>query len=79
MSAPALDRDKVVFRRTNARTGRHVSVTPADSATRHLSYGRIVLDAEAPSATFEAGGEEVGFVCLTGTATVVADGGWLAR
>ncbi|HNV04319.1 MAG TPA: hypothetical protein PLE61_08295 [Vicinamibacterales bacterium] len=43
-------------------------------ATRHRSYGRIILDAEAPSVTLDTGGEEEGLVCLSGTATVVADG-----
>lgn len=74
MSAPSLDRDQVVFRRTNARKGRHLSVTPANSATRHLSYGRIILDAGLPAASFEAGGEEVGLVCFQGKATVSVDG-----
>ena len=64
MPATPLARDQVVFRRTNARKGRHISVTPANSATRHLSYGRIILDAEVPEAAFDAGGEEVGLVCF---------------
>ncbi len=74
MPAPTLDRDKVVFRRTNARKGRHISVTPENSATRHLSYGRIILDPEVPAAAFNAGGDEVGLVCFTGKATVTVDG-----
>lgn len=74
MSAPSLDRDKVVFRRTNAHKGRHISVTPANSATRHLSYGRIILDSEAPAASFDTEGDEVGLVCFTGRATIVVDG-----
>jgi len=49
-------------------------VTPANSATRHLSYGRIRLDADVPAVTFEAGGEEVGLVCFQGAATVAVDG-----
>ena len=44
MASAALNRDKVVFRDTAARIGRHISVTPATSATTHLSYGRIRLD-----------------------------------
>ena len=74
MPANSLNRDQVVFRRTNARKGRHISVTPANSATRHLSYGRIRLDAEVPEASFDAGGEEVGLVCFKGSATVTVDG-----
>jgi len=41
-------------------------VTPANSATKHLSYGRIRLDAEVPAVSFAAGAEEVGLVCLQG-------------
>ena len=74
MPANPLDRDQVVFRRTNAHKGRRLSVTPANSATRHLSYGRIRLDSEVPRVSFEAGGEEVGLVCFQGSATVVAAG-----
>jgi 5-deoxy-glucuronate isomerase len=74
MTADSLDRNRVVFRRTNARKGRHISVTPANSATRHLSYGRIRLDAEVPEVSFEAGAEEVGLVCFQGSATVTVDG-----
>ena len=70
MSNVLLDRSKIVFRRTHAQKGRHISVTPANSATKHLSYGRIVLDASVPTVSFEAGGEEVGLVCFRGSATV---------
>ena len=48
MASAALNRDKVVFRDTAARIGRHISVTPATSATTHLSYGRIRLDRTMP-------------------------------
>jgi 5-deoxy-glucuronate isomerase len=72
--ANPLARDQVVFRRTNAQKGRHVSVTPQNSATRYLSYGRIRLDAEVPEASFDAGEEEVGLVCLRGSAGVAVDG-----
>ena len=74
MTGTSLARDQVVFRRTNAHKGRHISVTPANSATRHLSYGRIRLDADVPEVAFDAGGEEVGLVCFQGTATVTVDG-----
>ena len=29
--------NKMVFRKTNAAAGRHISVTPANSTNRHLS------------------------------------------
>jgi 5-deoxy-glucuronate isomerase len=78
MEAPVptadLARDRVVFRHTNARKGRHLSVTPANSATRHLSYGRVILDRDVPSAQFDTGGDEVGLVCFSGSATVATAG-----
>jgi hypothetical protein len=74
VTGTSLDRGQVVFRKTNARKGRHIAVTPANSATRHLSYGRIRLDAEVPEVSFEAGGEEVGLVCFHGSATVTWTG-----
>ena len=49
----------IVFRRTNAGRGRHVSVSPENSAMKHLSYGRIILDAEVPKISFETAGQEV--------------------
>jgi mannose-6-phosphate isomerase-like protein (cupin superfamily) len=69
-----LDRSQVVFRRTHAHKGRHISITPANSATKHLSYGRIRLDAEVPEVAFDAGAEEVGLICFQGEATVTVDG-----
>jgi len=60
----------IVFRRTNAGRGRHVSVSPENSAMKHLSYGRIILDAEVPKISFETAGQEVGLICLSGAAVV---------
>jgi 5-deoxy-glucuronate isomerase len=67
--------EKMVFRKTNARAGRTISVTPANSTMRHLSYGRIILDAGTPSVKFSNGGQETGFVCLSGSADVIVSGG----
>jgi 5-deoxy-glucuronate isomerase len=64
----------MVFRKTNAHTGRHVSVTPENSTNRHLSYGRIILNKDASSVSFSNPGRETGFVVLSGSATVLADG-----
>jgi 5-deoxy-glucuronate isomerase len=60
----------IVFRGTNALKGRHLSVNPKNSAMKHLSYGRIILDAEVPKISFETGGQEVGLICLSGAARV---------
>jgi len=60
----------IVFRKTNARKGRHVSVNPENSAMKHLSYGRIILDADLPRISFETNDQEAGLICLSGAATV---------
>lgn len=62
--------EKMVFRRTNAKTGRHLSVSPENSTMRHLAYGRIILNSSEPSASFSNGGRETGLICLSGRATV---------
>jgi 5-deoxy-glucuronate isomerase len=49
-------------------------VTPANSTNLHLSYGRIILNSATPSASFNNGGQETGFICLSGTALVKTGG-----
>jgi 5-deoxy-glucuronate isomerase len=67
-------RDRVVFRATAAHKGRRISVTPENSATSLLSYGRIILDPEVNSVAFENGGSETGLICFAGHATVTVEG-----
>lgn len=74
MAATPRTRDKVVFRGTNTRPGRHLSVTPGNSATRHLSYGRIILGPDTPDVSFDSGHDEVGLVCFSGSARVTVSG-----
>jgi 5-deoxy-glucuronate isomerase len=62
--------EKMVFRKTNAQSGRHLAVTPANSTMRHLSYGRIILDAANPFVSFSNGMQETGLICLAGNGTV---------
>jgi 5-deoxy-glucuronate isomerase len=64
----------MVFRKTNAHSGRHISVTPENSTNRHLSYGRIILTNDHNSVSLTNPGQETGFVVLSGTATVTVDG-----
>jgi len=64
----------MVFRKTNSQIGRHVSVTPQNSTNRHLSYGRIILNAETSSVSFSNPGQETGLIVLSGSATVKAAG-----
>src|SRR5260221_4546861 len=61
---------KMVFRHTNRHMGRCISVTPENSTNKHLSYGRIILNRDAPSVSFNNGNQETGLICLSGAATV---------
>jgi len=75
MSSPAPSAiDSLVFRKTNTKIGRHLSVTPSNSSMRHLAYGRILLNASHPSESFSTGDRETGLVCLSGHTTVTVDG-----
>ena len=55
-----------VFRKTNARAGRHISVTPDNSSMRHLRYGRIQLSGSHPAESFSTENRETGLICLSG-------------
>ena len=63
-----------IFRKTNSRSGRHISVTPENSANRHLSYGRIILGEGTPSVSWDTGRRETGLIVLSGCARVSVDG-----
>ena len=65
-----LSTERMVFRKTNQHKGRHVSVTPDNSTNRHLSYGRIILDASIPIVSFGNGNRETGLICLSGQAAI---------
>ena len=69
-----MDQKTMVFRKTNAHAGRSISVTPANSTNRHLSYGRIILNENEKSVSFTNNDRETGLVVLSGTATVTVDG-----
>jgi 5-deoxy-glucuronate isomerase len=62
--------EKMIFRKTNAHPGRHISVSPSNSTMRHLAYGRIILNASHPSATFATGDRETGLIGISGEALV---------
>ncbi len=64
--------DSLVFRRTQARAGRHIAISPANSATRHLSYGRIRLTSSQPTSEFDNRDEETGFIVVSGQVTITA-------
>jgi 5-deoxy-glucuronate isomerase len=74
MSAPVLAAtEKNVFRKTNAHSGRRVSISPANSSMRHLAYGRVILNPGRRSESFSTGDRETGLICLSGEATVTVD------
>jgi 5-deoxy-glucuronate isomerase len=66
--------ERMVFRRTNRHEGRHLAVTPKNSAMRHLAYGRIRLNASTTKVSFDNGDRETGLILLSGLGTVRADG-----
>lgn len=66
--------DTIVFRKTNAHTGRQISVSPENSATRHLAYGRIILNDGSRQVSFSNADRETGLLVLSGAATVAVDG-----
>src|SRR5260370_13025235 len=66
--------EKMIFRKTNARTGRYLSVTPQNSTMRHLAYGRVILNSSQPSVSFSNEDRETGLICLWGKASVKTAG-----
>src|SRR6185436_15697820 len=65
---------QLIFRHTNAKKGRTISITPENSAMKHLIYGRIILDGEVPRVSFSTGELESGLICLSGECTITCDG-----
>jgi 5-deoxy-glucuronate isomerase len=64
-----------IVRDTAAKKGRtHAIVPGGPAASRHLHYGRVILDAGDAPMRIETGEKETGLVCLRGSATVAADG-----
>lgn len=61
--------NNMIFRGTDRRAGRYISVTPDNSTNKHLSYGRIILNRSTPSVSFGTGNQETGLICLSGEAT----------
>jgi 5-deoxy-glucuronate isomerase len=74
MSTASLAAPTCIIRNTAAEKGRTCSVSPGATAARHLSYGRIILDAADEPIRFTTAGVETGLICLSGEATVVVDG-----
>lgn len=69
-----LTSDRCVVRNTASRKGRTRTVSPTDTAARHLHYGRIILDPGDVLPPFATGGHETGFIVLAGSATIEVAG-----
>ena len=65
-----INRETCVVRATHLGKGRNICVTPKNTATRHLHYGRIRLDAGDAPLTFETKTHETGLICLNGTTKI---------
>lgn len=59
-----------IVRDTASTKGRTRSVSPDRCASRHLHYGRIILDEGDAAITIETGTHETGFVAMKGAATI---------
>lgn len=66
--------EKMIFRNTGGKSGRHVAVSPQNSTMKHLTYARIVLDAAKPAVSFSNGNQETGLICISGQATIKTGG-----
>jgi 5-deoxy-glucuronate isomerase len=75
MELHSITPDTCIVRNTAAAKGRTLSIAPGQTtASRHLRYGRIILDAGDAPLTFDGGGNETGLICLRGSATATVDG-----
>jgi 5-deoxy-glucuronate isomerase len=73
-TSTATTTDRMVFRKTNAHLGRHISVTPANSTNKHLCYARIILNPHTNTAVFNTKTLETGLIVLDGATTIEVDG-----
>ena len=69
-----ITRTTCVVRRTAAAKGRTKSVSPGLTASRHLHYGRVILDAGDDPLSIDTAGLETGFIALKGEATITVAG-----
>src|SRR5499427_3209843 len=73
--------ERFVVRNTNAKRGRTRSISPGETAARHLQYGRVILEAADAPVRFSNGEHETCLICLKGNASVNVEGNYfkLAR
>jgi hypothetical protein len=63
----------IVFRNSNAGTGRQLAVTPENSAMKHLAYARVILNSATSAVSFTSGGRETVLIAYL-AANVKTDG-----
>lgn len=64
-----------IVRNTAAKRGRTQAIAPGTTtASRHLHYGRVILDAADTPITISSGANETGLIGLNGSATATVDG-----
>lgn len=69
-----LSRETCIVKGTHKGAGRRNGISPATTATRNLSYGRITLNGGDAPIAFENGANETGLICLGGSGSVAAGG-----
>jgi len=75
MELHVISPDTCVVRDTASRKGRSFAIAPGQTAaSRHLHYGRVILDSGDAPITIETGDRETGLIGLRGSATATIDG-----
>ena len=75
MATHSITPETCIVRNTAARKGRTQAIAPGTTtASRHLHYGRVILDADDTPLAIETGTRETALICLKGTATATVDG-----
>src|SRR5436190_10532255 len=68
-----IEKETCFVRATHKLKGRNISVTPENTASQYLYYGRIILDAQE-NLEFENETHETGLICLNGAAKISTGG-----
>jgi 5-deoxy-glucuronate isomerase len=75
MNTQAITNASCIVRDTAAKKGRTHAIVPGGvAASRHLHYGRVILDAGGAPIAIDTGDKETGLVCLRGSAQASVDG-----
>jgi 5-deoxy-glucuronate isomerase len=74
MQSEAISAERCVLRNTGGHSGRTISVAPGRTASKHLRYGRIILNRTDAPVGFDTNELETGFVCLKGAAAITVEG-----